>query len=150
VAYTCETVDFIYPLLADIYYPIVEQTAYGNVKKQWILDKTISCNFSAVGAAGKEEIKPNVNITKDMVLMGRTRQDVRVSSLEVSHATTNILITNIRDSNKNPIYLETTGPRAGNSTIFELATQEPTVGPFGVVELYKLVIKRSENQGSDV
>lgn len=146
----CETTDFIYPLLADVYYPIVEQGAYGNVSKQWILDKTIACSFSSGGAANKEEVKPNVNITKDVVLIGRTRKDVRFSRQENRNAITNVILTNIRDSSGNPVYLETSGPRAGKSTIFEIASQDPTVGPFGSVEYYKLVIRRSENQAVDV
>jgi hypothetical protein len=146
----CETTDFVYPLLADVYYPVVEQMAYGNVSKQWVLDKTIACSFSSGGAANKEEVKPNVNITKEVVLVGRTRKDVRLSRQENKNAITNVIITNIRDASGNPIYLETSGPRAGKSTIFEIASQDPTLGPFGSVEYYKLVIRRSENQAVDV
>jgi len=34
--------------------------------------------------------------------------------------------------------------------LFEVATYEPFTGPFGVVESYKIVIRRSENQSGDV
>lgn len=146
----CETPDFIYPLLADVYYPIVEQSSYGNVKKQWVLDRTIACYFEAAGAANKEEVRPNINITKDMILSGRSKTDLRISKYLENNSMTNIVISNIRDASGNPIYLETSGVRAGKSTIFELATQEPTLGPFGSVEYYKLVIRRSENQAADV
>lgn len=146
----CETTDFLYPLLADVYYPVVEQSAYGNVTKQWILDKTVACSFSGTGTAGKEEVKPNVNITKDVILVGRTRSDIRVSKLNEGNAITNVIITNVRDASKNCIYTETSGPRSGKPTIFEIATQEPIVGPFGSVEYHKLVIRRSENQAADV
>ncbi len=146
----CETTDFIYPLLADVYYPVVEQMAYGNVSKQWILDKTVACSFSSGGAANKEEVKPNVNITKEVILVGRTRKDIRFSKQGNRNAITNVIITNIRDAAGNQIYLETSGPRAGKSTIFEIASQDPTLGPFGSVEYYKLVIRRSENQAVDV
>lgn len=146
----CETTDFIYPLLADIYYPIVDQGAYGNVTKTWVLDKTVACSFSSGGAANKEEVKPNVNITKEVILLGRTRKDVRFSKHNNQNAITNVILTNIRDASGNAIYLETSGPRAGKSTIFEIASQDPTVGPFGSVEYYKLVIRRSENQAVDV
>jgi hypothetical protein len=46
--------------------------------------------------------------------------------------------------------METSGPRAGKSTIFEIATNEPFVNPFGNVEYYKLILRRSENQGAEV
>ena len=57
--------DFIFPMEADIYYPIVEQGALGNVKKTWVLDRTIACSLTAAGTANREEVKPNVNITQD-------------------------------------------------------------------------------------
>jgi len=82
--------------------------------------------------------------------LGRTRSDIRVSKLSEANAITNVIITNIRDAAKNCIYTETSGPRSGKSTIFEIATQEPIVGPFGSVEYHKLVIRRSENQAADV
>jgi hypothetical protein len=146
----CEEPDFMFPLQADIYYPIVEQGTYGNVKKTWIIDKTIAANFSSEGSANKEEVKPNVNITQKTVLIGRARTDLRISSLDAPHSITNIILTNIRDKNCNHIYTETSGPRSGKSTIFEIATQEPYVGPFGGIEYYNLVIRRSENQAVDV
>ena len=146
----CETTDFIYPMLADIYYPIVEQGAYGDVKKNWVLDRTIACQFNSAGTANKEEIRPEVKLLLDNSLIGRVKSDIRFSSEEQRNALTNIVITNIRDKNGNVIYLETSGPRAGQPTIFELATFDPLLGPFGNIEYYKLVVKRSENQGSDL
>jgi hypothetical protein len=91
-----------------------------------------------------------MNVTQDVLLVGRVRGDLRFSSREDGNSIINVIITNIRDSNCNPIYLETAGPRAGRSTIFEVATQEPFVGPFGSVEYYKVVLRRSENQASDL
>lgn len=146
----CETPDFSFPMQADVFYPLVEQGVYGNVKKQWILDKTIIGNFTFAGSALKEEVTPNVNIVQQSSLIGRVKSDIRLSSRDVKNAITNIILTNIRDKNGNAIYLETSGPRSGKSTIFEVATVEPFVGPFGSVEYYKLVIRRSENQAADI
>lgn len=146
----CETPDYLFPMLADIYYPIVEQGAYGNVSKNWVLDKTIACQFNKAGTANKEDIKPEAKLLLDSSLMGRIKSDIRFSSEEQRNALTNILITNVRDRNDNVIYLETSGPRAGQPTIFEIATFEPLVGPFGNIEYYRLIIKRSENQAVDL
>lgn len=146
----CEQPDYIFPMQADVYYPIVEQGPYGNVKKSWIHDRTIAANFNSAGSATKEEVVPNVNITQKSILIGRCKTDIRVSSLDSNNAMTNIILTNIRDKNCNEIYVETSGPRAGKSTIFEIATQEPFVGPFGGVEYYNLLIRRSENQAVDI
>jgi hypothetical protein len=146
----CESPDFAFPMQADVYHPIVEQGPYGNVKKTWILDRTIACSFAPAGTAFKEELIANVNITQDKILLGRAKTDIRISSQEAANSLTNVIITNIRDKNCNEIYTETVGPRAGKSTIFEIATQDPFSGPFGSVEYYKLVIRRSENQAVDV
>jgi hypothetical protein len=119
-------------MLADVYYPIVDQGAFGNVEKQWILDRTIPCSFTSAGTAWKEDVKPNVAIVQDTVLLGRVKQDLRVSSANAKNAITNIVITNIRDKNGNPVYRETAGPRSGKSTIFEIATVDPFVGPLEI------------------
>jgi hypothetical protein len=147
---TCETTDFTFPLLADIFYPIVEQTSLGSIKKQWVHDKTLACSLTTAGSAFGEDVKPNVNITKELLLLGRIRSDIRISSSSTRNAITNILITNIKDVNGNEIYVETSGPRSGKSTLFEIATNEPFINPFGSVEYYKVVLRRSENQGTDV
>ena len=146
----CEATDYIFPMQADIYHPIIEQGTYGNVKKAWVLDRTIACNLNTYGRAMQEEVKPNVNITQQTILVGRAKSDIRISSTDARNAVTNVLITNIKDMNCNEVYIETSGPRSGKSTIFEIATQEPFVGPFGSVEYYKLTLRRSENQAVDV
>lgn len=143
---SCNSTDFMFPLCAEIYYPTVEQGAYGDVKRTWMLDRTVACNFSAAGSAGKEEITPNVNITQEKVLIGRVKKDIRISERDAKNAVTNVIITNIKDKSGNSIYVETAGVRAGKSTIFEIASQEPFVGPFGDIEYYNIVIRRSENQ----
>jgi hypothetical protein len=146
----CNTNDYMFPMAADIYYPIVEQGALGNVKKNWILDKSVAISVNPAGAAFKEEVVPNINITKDTLLVGRVKKDIRVSSRNDNNAITNVIITNIRDRSCNEIYLETSGIRNGKSTIFEIATQEPFVGPFGDIEYYKIILRRSENQAADI
>jgi hypothetical protein len=142
--------DFLFPLEADVFHPVVDQAGYGQIKKTWILDRTVGCSLSSGGSAFKEEVTPNVNITQDSLLVGRVRNDLRISSREANNAIMNVIVTNVRDKNCNPIYVETSGPRAGKSTIFEVATQEPFVGPFGNVEYYRVVLRRSENQAADV
>jgi hypothetical protein len=146
----CETTDFMYPMLADIYYPIVEQGAYGDVKKNWVLDKTIACQFNTAGTANKEDLRPEVKLLQDSSLIGRVKTDIRFSSEDERNGLTNILITNVRDKNNNIVYLETSGARAGQATLFEIATLDPFLGPFGSVEFYKLILKRSENQAVDL
>lgn len=146
----CDTTDFMYPLKADIYYPIVEQGAYGNVQKTWVIDRTIACSFAPAGTAWAEEVKPNPLINVETVLIGRSRDDLRISSRNSKDSIVNVIVTNIRTANEVPVYVETAGPRSGKSTIFEVAANEPIVGPFGNIDYYKLVIRRSENQATDL
>jgi hypothetical protein len=148
---SCDTTDFIYPLLADVYYPIVDQTiGYGNVSKRWVLDRSIACSFASASLKAKEDVRPEVNITIDNSIVGRTRSDVTQSKRGDLVSITNILVTNIRDALGNVIFNESSGPRAGRSTVFEVATMNPSVGPFGGTEFFKLVLRRSENQSVDV
>lgn len=143
---TCETTDFIYPMKADIYYPIITQNEYGQANKNWVFDRTVICNATSVGGAGTEELKPEVFLQYKDKLVARSRSDIRISSTNDSNADSNILITNIRNANDIIIYLETAGPRAGKGTIFEVATLEPFINPFGEIEYYKMLWRRTENQ----
>ena len=140
----------MFPMQASLYHPIVNQGDFGAIKKHWVLDRVFACSFSSGGSAFKEEVKPNVNITQNSILVGRIKSDIRISLLDSKNALTNILISDIKDQEGNLIYMETSGPRSGKVTLFEVATYEPFTGPFGVVESYKVVIRRSENQSGDV
>jgi hypothetical protein len=146
----CETTDFVYPLLADVFYPITEVTGYGNVKKQWVLDRTIALALNPAGRKYAQQIQTNPNITIDSNLVGRTRKDILSSTRETPVAMTDIIIANVRDVNGNIIYNESSGIRAGKSTIFEIATFTPIVGAFGSTEYYKIVVARSDNQAADI
>lgn len=146
----CETPSFTFPMCIDVFYPIVDQGVYGNVKKQWIHDRTAVCSVAPAGSALKEDITPNINIKQELVIMGRLKTDIRVSSKDSNNSITNIIVSNIKDKAGNSIYNETSGPRSGKATIFEVATLEPFVGPFGSIEYYKIVLRRSENQAVDI
>lgn len=146
----CESPDFIFPLLADVYYPIVEQGAYGNVKKQWVLDRTIACSFTTAGLKNKKDVNTEANINIDNSISGRIRNDLTKSQQDSLYSLTNIVITNIRSQSGNLVYNESSGPRTGKGTLFEVATLNPIVGPFGEVEYYRVVLRRSENQAVDI
>ena len=142
----CEATDFIYPMKADIYYPIITQNNYGQANKEWVFDRTIICNASTIGGAGDVELKPEVFLQYDGKLIARSKSDIRTSSNNTENAITNILITNIRTSTDLVVYKETAGPRSGRGTIYEVGTLEPFVGPFGDIEYFKMLWRRTENQ----
>lgn len=147
----CEKTDLFYPNLADIYYPIVETGAYGNSKKTWVLDRTIAIAVNPAGRKFKEDIVVNnAKVDLDNTVLARTKNDITQSTTDTLYSMTNIIITNIRDASGNMIYNESSGPRSGMATLFELPTFNPIVGAFGGVEYYKLVLARSENQAIDL
>jgi hypothetical protein len=147
----CDTNDYMYPLLADVYYPIVQQGPYGDLNKNWVLDKTVACGFAPAGRKSKPIVQAGVELLLDNLLVGRTRCDIRTSTNGTVDAITNVLITNIRDMNGNAIYYETSGIRKGKNTLFEVAGNDPIVGPFGgKVEYWRVLLRRSDNQGVDV
>ena len=142
----CPETDFMYPMMADIYYPVISQTDYGQATKKWILDRTIILNATPVGGAGQEDIKPEIFLQYENKLVSRVKEDPRMSTSNGSNAITNILIANIRNAQDVLIYKETAGVRAGRGTIYELGTVEPFTGPFGSIEYYKMLLRRAENQ----
>jgi hypothetical protein len=143
---SCEPKDFMYPMTADIYYPIVEQGAYGDIQRQWMRDRSVACFFNYAGVEYGEDIKPEVLITEELILLGRIKEDIRISANGEQYPAINVLISNITDRNCNEVYIETSGSRKGDSTLFEIASSEPLIGPFGSIEYYKVVLRRSENQ----
>jgi hypothetical protein len=142
----CEATDFIYPMKADVYYPIITQNSYGQANKEWVFDRTIVCNATSLGGAGDVELKPDVFLQYDGKLVARSKSDIRVSSNMTDNAISNILITNIRSASDITLYRETAGPRSGRGTIYEVGTVEPFIGPFGEIEYYKMLWRRTENQ----
>lgn len=147
---SCDTGDFRYPMQARIYYPTLEESAYGATEKIWHFDRMIPCSLITAGSDIKEEINPDVLIDQNTLLVGRVREDLRTSSLEQDFDITNIIVTGIVDRSCKNIYKETSGPREGLSTLFEVATTQPFIDPFGKVEFYRLVLRRLENQGVQI
>lgn len=142
----CNQTDFLYPMLADVYYPTITQTSSGAIKKAWTFDRTIICNASTIGGAGKEEIQPEVFVQHEGKLIARSKTDIRIDSDNLLQSPTNVLITNIRNCSGDILYKETAGKRSGKSSIYELGTLEPFIGPFGKTEYYKMLWRKTDNQ----
>jgi len=145
-----EATDFLYPMIADIYYPTIQRDMYGSGLKNWIFDKSVIVNFTPGGTALAEDIKAKVFTKNENMLIGRIKNDIRKSTNKDNNSITNIIITNIRNSADELIYQETSGERSGKGTIYEIATYDPVVNPFGTIDYYKVVLRRTENQsGAD-
>ena len=145
----CTPNSILFPMKCDIFYPDVEQSGYGQMKKAWRKGKEEYCYFVQAGPETDQDVKIAVSISQEQIYAGRVPSDIRFSSDGDANSITNILIANIRDRDGNIIYLETSGPRKGNGTVFEISSVTPSVNPFGSIEYYSVLIKRSENQEVD-
>jgi hypothetical protein len=135
-------------MCADIYYAIPTQGSFGEIKKEWLLDRTIACNAAPSARKNIEELDPKMISQLNNKLNARSLTDLRTSSLDKNYAITDILVANVRDRHGNMIYKETAGIRSGKGTIYEIATIQPFVGPFGNIESYEMVWRRTESQAS--
>ena len=144
----CDTADLYFPMLADVYYPSITQGQYGEIKKTWTIDRTMSLYAEPFSRKGMGEISPQIFLQyKDLVIC-RTRNDLRLPSYSgsTSEALTNIMITSIRTSMGQELYLETAGPRSGSGALYEIASYNAHYAPYGDIDYYSFTLRRSENQ----
>jgi hypothetical protein len=134
---------------ADIYYPMTDQNVYGQIKKNWVYDRTVAINATPIGVDQESEARPKPFVKFENILLARTRGDVRIKTENDYEPITNVLIANIRTADDSIIYLETAGERSGRGTLYEIASLEPFMNPFRTIEYYKIVLRRTENQGVD-
>lgn len=144
------SVDFIFPLYVDIYYPIVTQDGYGDVKRRWVFDRTAPCFFGKPGKRTQESVMPEANIIIDSSLVGRVKTDLTQDNRGEFYSLNNILLTNIRDRNGSIIFNESSGPRVGLATVYEVAGFVPAVGPLGTTDHFSVALRRSENQAVNI
>ena len=84
---SCEATDFMYPMIADIYYPTIQRDMYGSGLKNWIFDKSVIVNFTPGGTALAEDIKAKVFTKNENMLIGRIKNDIRKSTNKENVAT---------------------------------------------------------------
>jgi hypothetical protein len=131
----------------DIYYSFEQQDKFGKEVKTWNLDRTLIGYAEILGAVDRDGLKNSQFFEFEGKLIGRTKEDPRVSLEGISYPITSIIITNIRDfSTEVEYYTESYGDRAGESTIFEIMAIEPYVNPWNEIEYYKILFNRSDKQ----
>jgi hypothetical protein len=72
---------------------MITQGPFGEIKKEWVFDRTIAGNATPVGGAGSEQIKPEMFLQYENKLVARSKSDIRMTSKSSQEALTNILIT---------------------------------------------------------
>lgn len=135
-----------YPLKADIYYATESQNDFGEIDREWELDRVIRVDMNMSTNYKDQQVQPDQFFWIQDMLNGMTPTDIRVSEGGTLYSLTNIIITNIRNTQDVVTYSESAGERAGSPTLYEVSGLLPHSDPWGNVDYYKLVLKRSELQ----
>jgi hypothetical protein len=142
---SCE--DSLFSMKMDIYYSIESQDKFGKEVKSWFLDRTIIGYAEVLGAVEKDGLKASYFFEYTGKLIGRSKEDPRISMDGLNYPITSIIITNIADAKTGKeLYTESAGERSGQSTIFEVSAIDPYVNPWNDIEYYKILFNRSEVQ----
>lgn len=131
----------------DIYYSTEDQDKFGKDVKTWTMDRTLVGYAEILGAVDRDGLKAGQFFEYEGKLIGRTKEDPRISMEGLNYPITNMIITDIRNaSTGQEFYTESSGDRSGLSTIFEIMAVEPYVNPWNEIEYYKILFNRSDKQ----
>jgi len=141
----------LYPMTADIYYAVEEQSQYGNIVKRWVFDRSISC--SAISATSGE-LNAELKVTDRKIAYNsdihlRTNQDVRKMTNNKYYPINAIAVTNLRDPNGEPAWINTENLKTKAETVktkYEIKTIVPRFDMFHNIGMYSLFLTRSANQ----
>lgn len=135
-----------FPQIADVYYATQTQNDFGDIEKTWSYNQQVRLQLNMSTNYKDQQMQPDQFFFMEDILDGRCRTDVRISKDGATYAMTDILLTNIRNDVNKVIYHETAGIREGQPSVYEVAGVLPHLDPFGCVDYYKVVIKRSDMQ----
>jgi hypothetical protein len=142
---SCE--DSLFSMNMDIYYSTESQDKFGKEVKSWVLDRTVLGYAEILGAVNRDGLKASQFFEYEGKLIGRSKEDPRVSMDGLNYPITSMVITNIVDAKTGTeFYTESYGDRSGESTIFEIMAIEPYVNPWNEIEYYKILFNRSDKQ----
>jgi hypothetical protein len=127
----------------DLYYASSNQDKYGNKEKNWQFEKTVRGYVETVASDDKSK----TFFEYRGKLVGRLEKDPRIDSEGFMHAVTDILVTDIKDIKSDvEYYIETSGPRIGQSTLYELTAIEPFIDPFNRIEYWRIFLNKLDVQ----
>jgi hypothetical protein len=140
----------VYPLSADLYYGLAYQDDFGKITRTWYLDRTIKCSAISDQIDEGAALTPDIMMKfKDNIKL-RTPEDIRVASDSAKYPLTEILITNIRNSDGIVIWKEYGEDFANIPTVFEVQSTVPSLDPFQNVDHYYVYLGRSQNQDANM
>ena len=147
--------NILYPMTADVYYAVEVQSEYGNMTRTWQFDRTIECSAitATAGELGAElKVKDKV-LDYNSSLFFRTNQDVRKSTSGKYYPITATAITNMRDPNGDPVWINTENLKTKAETVktkYEIKTIIPSFDMFHNIGMYRVFLTRSANQKWDI
>lgn len=137
----------LFSMSMDIYYSTESQDKFGKEVKSWNLDRTVLGYAEILGAVNRDGLKSSQFFEYEGKLIGRTKEDPRVSMEGINYSITSMIMTNIVDAKTGvEFYTESYGNRSGESTIFEIMAIEPYINPWNEIEYYKILFNRSDKQ----
>lgn len=134
-----------YPLQLDLYYSTTTQNDFGELDHVWTYDRSIPCKMSYVNNSA-QTVFPDQRMRITEELSVQVTEDIRVDSLGEMHALNDIFITNIRANCGGVVNKETAGPRAGDSTLYEVVGYAPHVDLFNNIDYRSVALLRSDEQ----
>ena len=135
-----------YPLKADIYYAVESQNDFGEMDRAWEFNRVIRVDMNMSTNYKDQQVQPDQFFWVQDMLNGMTPTDIRMSDTGTLYSLTNTIVTNIRNNKEEVVYSESAGDRAGLPTLYEVSGLLPHNDPWGNMDYYKLVLKRSELQ----
>jgi hypothetical protein len=147
--------DILYPMTADIYYAVETQSEYGNMTRVWQFDRTVNCSaIAAISGKLTAELRVKEKLLDyDSSLFFRTNEDIRKSSSGKYYPITATSVTNMRDPNGDPVWINTENLKTKAETVktkYEVKTIIPSYDMFHNIVMYRVFLNRSANQKWDV
>lgn len=136
-----DIIDSVLSMSLDVYRQFDQQDAdTGALVKEWSYHRTVACH-----AKGIISNSASARSTDKQIISNKYVNDQTIQVRTSERLTLREKITNIRDSDGNPIWVELNYP-SDTPTVFEVMGTTPITDPFGRVIGYNSTIKRSENQ----
>jgi hypothetical protein len=147
--------NILYPMTADIYYAVETQSEYGNMTRTWQFDRTVNCSaVTATSGVLDAELKVKDKFFDyNSSLFFRTNEDIRKSSSEKYYPITATAVTNMRDPNGDPVWINTENLKTKAETVktkYEIKTIIPSFDMFHNIGMYRVFLTRSANQKWDI
>lgn len=136
-----DVVDASFNMKLDIYtQEEVQDPDTGAIKKSWNYAATVPCYAKAV-VSNSTSSRSGDRQTFDT----RYHNNQSIELRTVERLTPRVKVTNIRDYNNVPLWIEYDYP-SNTPTVFEIVGSSPLTDPFGNITGYNTSAMRSENQ----